>query len=78
VPRITKKDRPLTLEHFAEFERCYAADPNGRTKRKASDSKEDRWRSFSLEEIKKRDYKIDSLKWLKDESLDDGDDLPDP
>jgi type I restriction enzyme M protein len=78
VPRITKKDRPLTPEHFAQFEKCYGTDPNGRTKRKASDSKEDRWRSFALEEIKKRDYKVDSLKWLKDESLDDGDDLPEP
>jgi type I restriction enzyme M protein len=78
VPRITKKDRPLTPEHFAEFERCYGVDPNGRAKRKACDSKEDRWRSFLLEEIKNCDYKIDSLKWLKDESVDDDDDLPEP
>ena len=33
VPGITKKDRPLTAEHFAEFEKCYGADPNGRSKR---------------------------------------------
>ena len=78
VPHITKKDRPLTPEHFAEFERCYGPDPNGRVKRKPADSKEDRWRSFYIDEIKMRDYKIDSLKWLKDESLDDGDELPDP
>jgi type I restriction enzyme M protein len=78
VPRITKKDRPLTPEHFLEFERCFGSDPNGRSKRKESDSKADRWRSFPVEEIKKRDYKIDGLKWLKDESLDDMDDLPDP
>jgi len=78
VPRITKKDRPLTPEHFAEFEKCYGADPNGKAKRKEPDSKEDRWHSFGIEEIKKRDYKIDSLKWLKDESLDDGDELPEP
>ena len=36
-------------------------------------SKEDRWRCFSIEEIRQRDYKIDSLKWLKDESVDEGD-----
>jgi len=78
VPHITKKDRPLTPEHFTDFEKCYGADPNGRAKRKEVDSKEDRWRSFAIEEIKKRDYKIDSLKWLKDESLDDGDELPEP
>src|SRR5437660_901311 len=36
VPHITKKDRPLTAEHFAEFENCFGADPNGRAKRKSS------------------------------------------
>jgi type I restriction enzyme M protein len=78
VPHITKKDRPLAPEHFAKFEKCYGADPYGKVKRKPSDSKEDRWRSFSIEEIRKRDYKIDSLKWLKDESLDDGDGVLEP
>jgi type I restriction enzyme M protein len=71
VPHITKKDRPLTSEHFAEFEKCFGADPIGRAKRKPTDSKEDRWRSFHIDEVKKRDYKIDSLKWLKDDALDD-------
>jgi type I restriction enzyme M protein len=78
IPRITKKDRPLTPEHFKEFEKCFGSDPHGRAKRKSSDSKEDRWRSFGIEEVKKRDYKIDGLKWLRDESLDDMDDLPEP
>jgi len=78
VPHITKKDRPLASEHFAEFEKCFGADPNGRAKRKTSDSKEDRWRSFSIDEVKNRDFKIDSLKWLKDESLDDGEDVLEP
>jgi type I restriction enzyme M protein len=73
VPRITKKDRPLSPEHFAEFEKCYGKEPNGRAKRKTEDSKEDRWRSFSIEEVKGKDYKIDGLKWLKEESLDEFD-----
>lgn len=77
VPHITKKDRPLTPEHFDEFERCFGDDPNGRAKRKTGDSKEDRWRSFHIEEVKKRDYKIDGLRWLKDESLED-DELAEP
>ncbi len=34
--------------------------------------------SFSIREVKERDFKIDSLKWLKDESLDDADELPEP
>lgn len=78
IPRITKKDRPLTPDHFKEFEKCFGSDPHGRAKRNSSDSKDDRWRSFPIDEIKKRDYKIDGLKWLKDESLDDMDDLPEP
>jgi type I restriction enzyme M protein len=78
VPRITKQDRPLTPEYFREFERCYGADPYGRSKRAPSHSKEDRWRAFSIEEVKGRDYKIDLLKWLKDESLDDAEELPEP
>ncbi len=78
VPHITKKDRPLTSEHFAEFEKCFGADPNGRAKRKPSDSKEDRWHSFSIDEVKNRDFKIDGLKWLKDDSLGDGEEVLEP
>src|SRR5436309_3133208 len=40
VPRITKKDRPLAPDHFAEFEACFGPDFNGRSKREAKDSKE--------------------------------------
>ncbi len=78
VPRITKKDRPLMPEHFAAFEACYGRDPNGRAKRQPADSKEDRWHCFHISEAQQRDYKIDSLKWLKDESLDDADEFPEP
>ncbi len=78
VPRITKKDRPLTHQHFAEFEVCYGRNPNGRGKRDPKKSKEDRWRSFHISEVKEHDFKIDSLKWLKDESLDNSNELPEP
>jgi type I restriction enzyme M protein len=78
VPRITKKDRPLTPQHFAGFESCFGSDPNGHAKRNPKGSKEDRWRSFTISEVKQRDFKIDSLKWLKDESLEDADELPEP
>ena len=76
VPRITKKDRPLTHAHLAAFEACYGLDPNGRSRRTAGDSREDRWRSFSIAEVRARDFKIDGLKWLKEESLED--ELPPP
>ena len=78
IPGITKKDRPLIKKHFAEFEKCYGADPNGKEKRKPGDSKEDRWRSFNISEVKERGYKLDGLKWLKDETLDDPDNMPNP
>ena len=78
VARITKKERPLTPQYFKEFEQCYSSDPNGLAKRNPADSKEDRWRSFTIEEVKERDYKVDGLKWLKDESLEDSDELPEP
>jgi len=76
VPGITKKDRPLKSEHFAEFEKLYGTDPNGGSKRKHSGD-EDRFRKFHISEIKKRDYKLD-ISWLKDESLEDADELPEP
>lgn len=78
VPKITKKSRPLTPKHFAEFERCYCEDPNGRGQRSEDDSSEGRWRSFTIVEIKARHYKLDAFKWIRDEELDDPDELPEP
>jgi len=78
VPGITKKDRPLTPSHFVEFEKCWGKDCNGKAKRKPSDSKEDRWRSFGIAEVKERSFKLDGFKWLKEQSLEDTDDLPEP
>jgi hypothetical protein len=37
------------------------ADPNGRAKRKPSASKKNRWRNFHIDEIRKRDFKIDTM-----------------
>src|ERR1017187_4494479 len=76
VPGITKKDRPLTPDHFKEFEKCYGSDPNGLSKRKDL-GEEGRFRKFHIGEIKERGYKLD-INWLKDDSLEDGDDLPEP
>ncbi len=76
VPGITKKSRPLIHQHFAEFEQCYGADPNGRSKRK-DQGDAGRFRKFHLSEVKEREYKLD-IAWLKDESLEGTDDLPEP
>jgi type I restriction enzyme M protein len=78
VPKITKKSRPLTAKQFAEFEMCYGEDPNGLSKRSEEESSEGRWRSFSIDEVKLRHYKLDALKWLRDEEADDPDDLSEP
>jgi len=78
VPTITKKSRPLSAEHFSAFEHCYGDDPNGRATRSPADSPDDRWRSFTLDEIIERGYKIDSFKWLRDDQLDDPDEIVDP
>lgn len=76
VAGITKKDRPLSREHFKEFEKCYGADPNGQGKR-TDLGIEGRFRRFNIAEIKDRGYKLD-VTWLKDESLDDPENLPEP
>jgi type I restriction enzyme M protein len=76
VEGITKKDRPLTEKHFEEFEKCYGKDPNGQSQRKDL-GVEGRFRKFHISEIKERDYKLD-INWLKDETLDDADNLPEP
>ncbi len=78
VPKITKKDRPLAARHFAEFETCFGADPNGRSKRSEDDSPDGRWRNFTIGEVKRRHYKLDAFKWLRDEETGDPDDLPEP
>lgn len=76
VPGITKKERPLTAQHFAEFEQCYGDNPNGQSPR-TDQGKEGRFRKFHLSEIKERNYKLD-ITWLKDENLEDAGELPEP
>jgi type I restriction enzyme M protein len=78
VPSITKKSRPLTTGHFTEFEHCFGIDPFGRGARRQEDSNEDRWRQFGIADVRARDFKFDTLRWLREESLDDLDDLPEP
>ena len=73
VPIVTKKDRPLSDEHFREFEAAYGTNPNGTSKRVEGE----RFKRFHISDIKDRDYKLD-ITWIKDESLEDADDLPEP
>jgi type I restriction enzyme M protein len=75
----TLKKNPLQLEDLKDFIKCY--NPQNRHKRKEtwSDSNpEGRWRKFSYEEILARDKTSLDITWLKDKSLADLDNLPDP
>lgn len=78
IPGITKKDRPLTEEHFKPFQQCFGTDPMGRARRRAADSTDDRWREFKIAEVRECQFKLDGFKWLKEESLEDADDLAGP
>ncbi len=76
----TLKKNPLKLDDLKEFIECYK--PENRHKRKETwDSKanpEGRWRRFTYDEIINRDKTSLDITWLKDKSLADLDNLPDP
>ena len=57
VPGITKKDRPLTRNHFAEFEKAYGKNPNGQSRR-TDGGDTARFRKFSRQAIKERGNKL--------------------
>lgn len=44
----------------------------------SEDNPEGRWRAFDYEELEKRDKANLDIFWLRDKSLEDSDDLPDP
>ena len=58
---------------------CFESDGISNRRSKWSEKKpEGRWRCFDIDELMKRDKVSLDLFWLKDESLEDGDSLPDP
>jgi type I restriction enzyme M protein len=82
---FTQKERPLKRADLDEFVECF--NPANRHKRKATWAAEPgkagvgpegRWRSFEYDEVLKRDKANLDIFWLKDKSLADGDDLPEP
>ena len=75
----TLKKNPLQLDDLKDFIKCY--NPQNRHKRKETWSEtnpEGRWRKFTYEEILARDKTSLDITWLKDKSLADLDNLPDP
>ena len=76
---MTLKTNRLKKGDFEEFVRLYK--PDGIKKRKATwDGKnsEGRWRSYSYKEIAARDKTNLDIFWLKDDSLEDTENLPAP
>ena len=70
----------MRYEDLSNFVNHY--NPQNRHKRKATwdgkDTLEGRWRNYSYEEIRARDKTSLDIFWLKDKSLTDLDNLPEP
>lgn len=75
----TLKKNPLKLEDLRDFITCY--NPANRHKRQETWNEanpDGRWRKFNYEEIIARDKTSLDITWIKDKSLADLDNLPDP
>ena len=75
MPSFGKRS-PLTLDHFKGFIKAFGDDPYGRAERQ-DQGETGRFRSFTREEIKKRNDSLD-ITWLQDDSVRNGEDLADP
>jgi type I restriction enzyme M protein len=76
---FTLKQNTIKRSDFDEFVGLFK--PGAMHKRKATWSKDrpdGRWRCFECEELVKRDKLSLDLFWIKDESVEDSDSLPDP
>jgi type I restriction enzyme M protein len=69
---FTLKRNPLTYEDLEDFVKCY--NPEDRRDREETD----RFRVFDYEELAARDKTNLDIFWLKDDSLEDTENLPDP
>ena len=77
--RFTLKTRRMTCADLDEFVACYR--PGARHAREPTWSErtpEGRWRPYSYDEIVNRDKVSLDLSWLRDDSLEDSADLPEP
>jgi len=76
---LTLKTNPLKRSDLDEFVKLYEA--GNRAKRKPTFNPKDgtgRWRAFDLKDILERDKANLDIFWLKDDSLEDSANLPDP
>ncbi len=73
---FTLKTNPLQRDDLGEFVKCY--NPENRHDRSESTSADGRWRQFSFDELMQRDKASLDIFWLRDNSLEDSANLPDP
>ncbi|HUH08148.1 MAG TPA: class I SAM-dependent DNA methyltransferase, partial [Egibacteraceae bacterium] len=76
---FTLKERRITRADLDEFVACYR--PQDRHRREptwSEESPEGRWRRYGYDEIVQRDKASLDLFWLRDESLEDAANLPEP
>jgi len=75
----TPKKNPMRQEHLSEFIELYNGKNISKRKETWSKGNEDgRWKKYSYDEIIARDKTSLDIFWLKDKSLTDLDNLPDP
>jgi len=75
----TLKKKPMKLDDLQDFIDCYnPSNRNGRKETWSEENSEGRWRKFTYDEIIARDKTNLDIFWLKDKSLADLDNLPDP
>ena len=75
----TLKKSPLMFEDLADFILCYNPENRHlRTETWSEDNPEGRWRKFTYDEIISRDKTNLDIFWIKDKSLTDLDNLPEP
>jgi type I restriction enzyme M protein len=76
----TLKKKPMRYEHLADFIKCY--NPQNPSKRVEAwhpeNNPDGRWRKYDYEELVARDKTSLDIFWLKDKSLTDLDNLPEP
>ena len=69
---FTLKTNPLRYEDLKDFIKCY--NPENRMERKETE----RFKAFTYDELMQRDKVSLDIFWLKDESLEDSENLPSP
>ena len=74
---FTQKEKKLQRSDLDEFVKCYNASDVTKRKENTKDD-ERRWRSYTYDEIIKRDKTSLDIFWLKDDSLMDLENLPEP